>query len=143
MVWRTGGGGRALAGIPPSIADTGMGLASNGGPFKLVGGKGTLIAATAAAASEAAVDAVVVVEVVEDEVEDDDDDTVTASLGTGVDVLLEEPLLLESVASPFVPLVTSLAEGSSLTFSLPLASFSMRSISEVSRMLPTSSSNSG
>lgn len=142
MVWRTGGGGRALAGIPPSIADTGMGLASNGGPFKLVGGKGTLIAATAAAASEAAVDAVVVVEVVEDEV-DDDDDTVTASLGTGVDVLLEEPLLLESVASPFVPLVTSLAEGSSLTFSLSLASFSMRSISEVSRMLPTSSSNSG
>ena len=141
MVWRTGGGGRALAGIPPSIADTGMGLASNGGPFKLVGGKGTLIAATAAAASEAAVEAVVVVEVVDTEV---DDDTVTASLGTGVDVLLEEPLLLESVASPFVPLVTSLVDvGSSLISSLSLASFSMRSISEVSRILPTSSINSG
>ena len=41
VVCNTGGGGRALAGIPP-ISDTGMGFASKGGPLR-VGGKGTLI----------------------------------------------------------------------------------------------------
>ncbi len=34
VVCKTGAGGLALDGMPPSIADTGMGLASNGGPLR-------------------------------------------------------------------------------------------------------------
>ena len=97
-------------GMPPSIAETGIGLASKGRPWtplRGVGGKGTVIAAATAAAVGGGTGA-----------SDDDDDvgggappggrlsadeggvSVFISLGPGVEVLDEEPLLLVQSVEP-------------------------------------------
>merc|ERR1719420_1374234 len=87
--------------MPPSIAETGMGLASSGGPgtLRAVGGRGTLIAATAAVAAVATADVLAA-----------DSSLVTGgwtvlSLGPGVEVFEEGPL--ESVESGFPFLLVS------------------------------------
>ena len=173
VVCSTAGGGRALAGMPPSTAETGMGFASSGGPgtpFKDVGGKGTLMAAARAAAAAVGGMASEVVGMLGTL-----PISIFISLGPGVEVLEEAPLLLVESVEPsccifslllpvvvvfslasmspvaffsaalaFSEVVDSEAEaGTAATPSLSLASFSIFSISEVSRMFPTSSSSSG
>ena len=93
-----------MAGMPPSIADTGIGLASKGGPgtpLRDVGGNGTLMAAARAAAA-----AVGGIGASEDDVGGRgcalDGISIFISLGPGVEVFDEAPLLLfESVEPSF------------------------------------------